>query len=333
MSLAPGGGWVRHVENIEGDTNRSGFDIATPNPEDRSCQGARTKFLPTLVWDHVCPWRSHWDAAGQRENRTVSEARWFFHITLISVVSRWAFFRDPERCLTVLSPDSSFTNLPLSCVSRLSVSQTNYTATFVENSKLKRLLLKAEKDLERIQSARDRRLKSVAKAVRAVRVRHGAGFTSEIPDRRFSVPDTILSSLPGLNIRVLREASCFLNPCIALDLIDGTACCPFVVHVPSLLRPPPPAAGVCVWLHGGAHVGTAVDIFLAGLPVAFVVFACPVGWQGGWQRGGTVHCGDVFVRVGTTVVAVGMMTALLDHPAQQILVLLILFPCFFPLKL
>ncbi|CAM9917902.1 unnamed protein product [Ectocarpus sp. 4 AP-2014] len=53
---------------------------------------------------------------------------------------------------------------------RTGVAKTNYTATFVENSKLKRLLLKAEKDLERIQSARDRRLKSVAKAVRAVRV-------------------------------------------------------------------------------------------------------------------------------------------------------------------
>ncbi|CAN0125829.1 unnamed protein product, partial [Ectocarpus sp. 8 AP-2014] len=90
--------------------------------------------------------------------------------------------------------------------------------------------------------------------------------------------------------------------------------------------------GVCVWIHGGAHVGTAVDIFLAGLPVAFVVFACPVWWQGGWQRGGTVHCSDVFVRVGTTVVAIGMMTALLDHAAQQIIVVLFFFPMFFPLK-
>lgn len=87
---------------------------------------------------------------------------------------------------------------------------------------------------------------------------------------------------------------------------------------------PPPAAGVCVWLHGGDHVGKAVDIFLAGLPVAFVVFACPVGWQGGWQRGGTVHCGDVRVRVGTTLLAIDMMTALLDHAAKQDLVLLMI---------
>eukprot|EP00903_Cladosiphon_okamuranus_P006857 g6678.t1 len=53
---------------------------------------------------------------------------------------------------------------------RAGVAKTNYTSTFVENSKLKRLLLKVDKDLERIQSARERRNKAVTKAVRAVRV-------------------------------------------------------------------------------------------------------------------------------------------------------------------
>ncbi|CAM9490856.1 unnamed protein product [Pylaiella littoralis] len=53
---------------------------------------------------------------------------------------------------------------------RAGVAKTNYTSTFVENSKLKRLLLKVEKDLEKMQSAKDRRQKAASKAVRAARV-------------------------------------------------------------------------------------------------------------------------------------------------------------------
>lgn len=53
----------------------------------------------------------------------------------------------------------------------LAFQQTSYTSTFVENSKLKRLLLKTEKEIERHHAAKDKRQKSAAKAVRAVRVR------------------------------------------------------------------------------------------------------------------------------------------------------------------
>lgn len=48
--------------------------------------------------------------------------------------------------------------------------QTNYSSTFVENSKLKRLLLKVEKDIGKIQAGKDTRQKATAKAIRAVRV-------------------------------------------------------------------------------------------------------------------------------------------------------------------
>lgn len=49
--------------------------------------------------------------------------------------------------------------------------QTNYSSTFVENSKLKRLLLKVEKDIEKLQSAKEKRKSSATKIIRVVRVR------------------------------------------------------------------------------------------------------------------------------------------------------------------
>lgn len=48
--------------------------------------------------------------------------------------------------------------------------QTNYSSTFVENSKLKRLLLKIEKDIEQLQAQKARREKSASKLIRALLV-------------------------------------------------------------------------------------------------------------------------------------------------------------------
>lgn len=49
-------------------------------------------------------------------------------------------------------------------------SQTNYSSTFVENSKLKRLLLKVEKDIDKLQSAKEKRKSSATRMIRALRV-------------------------------------------------------------------------------------------------------------------------------------------------------------------
>lgn len=65
--------------------------------------------------------------------------------------------------------------------------------------------------------------------------------------------------------------------------------------------------GVCLRLHGCAHVGKAVDILFARLPVAVVVFARLVGGEGGWKRRGVVHRGDVCVRVGSALLGNGVI--------------------------
>lgn len=49
--------------------------------------------------------------------------------------------------------------------------QTNYTSTFVENSKLKRLLLKIEKDIEQLQLEKAKREKSAGRVTRTLMVR------------------------------------------------------------------------------------------------------------------------------------------------------------------
>ncbi|CAM9478676.1 unnamed protein product [Ascophyllum nodosum] len=50
------------------------------------------------------------------------------------------------------------------------ISKTDYSSTFVENSKLRRLLLKVEKSIEKEKSAKEKRRKSTEKVIRAIRV-------------------------------------------------------------------------------------------------------------------------------------------------------------------
>ncbi|CAM9566687.1 unnamed protein product [Laminaria digitata] len=50
------------------------------------------------------------------------------------------------------------------------ITKTDYTSTFVENSKLRRQLLKVEKDAERLQSGKERDFKAATKYVRVARV-------------------------------------------------------------------------------------------------------------------------------------------------------------------
>eukprot|EP00904_Undaria_pinnatifida_P000359 jgi/Undpi1/10323/HiC_scaffold_28.g12774.m1 len=50
------------------------------------------------------------------------------------------------------------------------ITKTDYTSTFVENSKLRRQLLKVEKEAEKIQAGKERKFKSATKTVRVARV-------------------------------------------------------------------------------------------------------------------------------------------------------------------
>ena len=59
--------------------------------------------------------------------------------------------------------------------------------------------------------------------------------------------------------------------------------------------------------HGALHVGAATDLLLPGLSLAFNVFACPVGWQRGGERGGTIDCCNVYIRVGTKLHPSGLI--------------------------
>lgn len=72
--------------------------------------------------------------------------------------------------------------------------QTDYTSTFVENSKLRRQLLKVEKDAERLQSAKERDFKSATKTVRIARVRcqHERTQAALPPSWRY-----VMSTLPA----------------------------------------------------------------------------------------------------------------------------------------
>lgn len=73
-------------------------------------------------------------------------------------------------------------------------------------------------------------------------------------------------------------------------------------------------AGMRVRRHGCLHVGTAAHLLLLGLSVAFNVFACPVGWQRGGERGGAIHRCNVCIRVGTKFLPSGLIVRRSAYP-------------------